>query len=695
MYSPDNSTINSVGQHRHCFLLKGSTNEVLSDFLRLTEAFTAPLVCAYDVSAYDALMNPSTPFLTRTFKQVRQELGSTHDAVLVDLTQGISASVLAILSGTVRGNGLFAIALPDDDWLSLVDQDLPRYLPWPYKPEQIDSSFKRFFLNHLDSPNSPFQSINRKTIEALPALISVDENAHLTKEQTHAQASLLDQQAESYVLIAPRGRGKSTLLGDSIAKLLKAGKRVAVTAPNQAAISTLKARFEHKAESIDLDENLPFFAPDALLADENQWDYLFVDEASMIPVPLLIALNQKAKHCVFSTTDYGYEGAGKGFGIRFCQYLKQLNSSLKELSLQQPIRWGGNDPLENWINDCFFLGVINQAATTHNSTASNEYQQLVGKEWLSKTELLAQTFQLLVSAHYQTSSDNLRWILDDPSVSTFLSLQGNTLNSVAIITEEGDLPDALCLDVMQGTRRPRGHLIPQSLLAHEGIADAGQYIYWRISRIATEQAQQNQGLASELIRHIEEVAKGRCDFLCTSFAATADVVAFWLKNGFIPVRLGTGKDQASGCYSLMMVKPMHDKACDLASLWYQYYCANLSLNLPRDYQDLSAELAKKLVQSTQVASLTKESLYQKDVLDLTLFAQHHRPYPTIRAQLTRLVQSVIASGQLTKTHPEYNLLNTVISQPHDKIDFSDFGLKTKKQLERHLKHVVKELLERL
>ncbi|MEP0073067.1 MAG: GNAT family N-acetyltransferase [Marinomonas sp.] len=692
MYSSDHLTVNSIDRHRHCFLLKGSTNEVLSDFLRLTEAFSTPLICAYDVSAYDAHINPSKPFLTRTFKQVRQELGSTYDAVLVDLTQGISASVLAILSGTVRGNGIFAIALPSDNWLSLVDQDLPRYLPWPYKPEQIDSNFKRFFLNHLESPSSPFQSINRQTIGALPALPPVKKDMPLSKEQTDAQINLLDQLAECYVLIAPRGRGKSTLLGDSIAKLLKAGKRVAITAPNQAAINTLKTRFEYLAQSIDLNQELPFFAPDALLANDTQWDYLFVDEASMIPVPLLITLNQKADHCVFSTTDYGYEGAGKGFGIRFCQHLKQLNSSLKELTLQQPIRWGGNDPLESWINDCFFLGVIKQADTTHNYTSSNEYQQLVGKEWLSNTKLLAQTFQLLVSAHYQTSSDNLRWILDDPSVSTFLSLQGEALNSVAIVTEEGDLPDALCLDVMQGTRRPRGHLIPQSLLAHEGIADAGQYTYWRISRIATEQAQQNKGLASELIRHIEETANGQCDFLCTSFAATADVVAFWLKNGFIPVRLGTGKDQASGCYSLMMVKPMHAEACDLASLWHQYYCANLSLNLPRDYQDLSAELAKKLVQSIQVASLTKESLCQKDVLDLTLFVQHHRPYPTIRAQLTRLVQSVIASGQLTKTHSEYSLLNTVISQPHDKIDFTHFGLKTKKQVEKHLKAIVRELL---
>ena len=60
----------------------------------------------------------------------------------MDLTQGVSASALAILSGTVRGNGLFAIALPDDEWLSMADQDLARYLPWPFEPEQVTSYFK-------------------------------------------------------------------------------------------------------------------------------------------------------------------------------------------------------------------------------------------------------------------------------------------------------------------------------------------------------------------------------------------------------------------------------------------------------------------------------------------------------------------------------------------------------------------------
>ena len=656
--------------HRHCFILQGSPGEVLSDFRHLCENFTTTLIAAHDVSQYNELLVPSLKtkqFKTCAFKQTRQELGSSYDAVLVDLTQGVSASALAILSGTVRGNGLFAIVLPNEDWLKMADQELPRYLPWPYESEQVYSNFKHYLLDHLKNA-SPFQELKPQQVSPFPALTPLNANAPLTPEQALAQSCLFAEQAQSYVLIAPRGRGKSTLLGDSLAKLIKTGKRVAIIAPNQDAIVCLKARFESLFESNAVE--LPFFAPDALMDNPSQWDFLFVDEASMIPLPLLMKLNQKANHCLFSTTNYGYEGSGKGFGIRFCQYLASQNTTkplaLQQLVLRQPIRWGENDPLESWINRTLLLAPkehieqrIDTAASDTSVKDNITNKMLIGKDWLKETDLLNDTFQLLVSAHYQTSADNLRWVLDDPTVTSFISMTTKQLQSVAIVTEEGHLPEDLSQAVMQGKRRPRGHLVPQSLLAHEGLENAGQYGYWRISRIATEQSQQNKGLASQLLNYIEQSANKRCDFLCSSFAATPDVVSFWLKNGYLPVRVGTAKDHASGSYSIMMVKPLTELASQQATKWLSGLIEQLSLNLLLQYEDLSIELILLILRPysfyhSEVPSPLK--LTPQDSHNLALFVEHHRPFDSIRPAFFKKTLSLALQGQLMPKEPSHQLL---------------------------------------
>ncbi|MCB5162706.1 GNAT family N-acetyltransferase [Marinomonas algarum] len=680
--------------HRHCYLFTGSSEDTLSDFLHLSQHLSTPLIVTHDVSLYQEkhadLLQGNTLSLC-TFKQARQHLGRSHEAVLLDLQHGVSASALTILAGTVRGHGLFAIALPEDGWCSMTDQDLTRYLPWPYQPEQVTSYFKRYLLERLYQDDSPFLRTSLGALPPLPALAPIADYPALTQEQRQVQHCLLAAQAKAYVLIAPRGRGKSTLLGDTLAKLLQNGKKVAVTAPNQEAIKTLKQRFVASLTNSEQTFDLPFIAPDALIltsSDTPMWDYLFVDEASMLPLPMLKALSKIAIHNVFSTTDYGYEGAGKGFGLRFCRFLahqkipQHTSSSpiiepLQRLTLVTPVRWGGNDPLENWVNATFFLTPsdqtprLSQSQSHEQSTAPQKKPclALTGADWLAYPQLLAQAFHLLVSAHYQTSPDNVRWVMDDPSVTTYLSINtdqacltdpqhptahDHPLNSVAIVTEEGDLPEALSQAVLQGTRRPRGHLLPQSLLAHEGIEEAGHYRYWRISRIATNPDQQRQGVASDLLTAIEEVALPKVDFLCTSFAATTDVVMFWLKNGYRAVRLGTSKDQASGSYSLMMVKPLNDDAKQRANQWHKHFVATFSINILLQYADLPTELIILLLQGS--ADDQDTLLSPHDRRNILLFVEHHRPFDSIRPSFLKAVLTIIGQKNDRSFHPELSVL---------------------------------------
>ena len=691
--------MSSAFQHRHCFLLQGDRRQILSDFQHLSQNLRRPLICAHDVSDYQAWgehEQANTELELCTFKQAKQQLGVSHEAVLIDLSDGISVEVIAILAGTVRGGGVFAIGLPAQGWQQMADQELARYLPWPLVPEQVNSHFKDFFWQRLCAEESPFVVFKDPQHTVIAPLSPLDQKRQLSPQQQHAQQRFMTNRQGNHVLLAPRGRGKSTLLGDCLGQLVRQGKKVALTAPNQQAIVTLKQHYE----SLTTEFDLPFYAADALLNSPQQWDYLLVDEAAMIPVPMLKALANKAQCTLFSTTDYGYEGAGKGFGLRFCEYLAGLPTPLTRLTLETPIRWGENDPLETWLNQQLLLSpaepTSSSAAEAPMADANPQHLQTIrNQQWLAQEALLIHSFQLLLNAHYQTSPENLRWMLDDPSVQGFTLTETNaeseTLLSVAIVTAEGPLPTELSQAVMEGRRRPRGHLLPQSLLAHEGHDSAANYAYWRISRIATQTSQQQKGYASRLLNYVEKQAQQQgIDFLACSFAATLDTVKFWRKNGFHGVRLGTTKDQASGCYSLMMIKPLNATARSQAQLWQQQYLANLMINLPMDYEELDPALAELLgldtLSTTQSAELSRFTA--KDQQDLLLFAQHHRPYLTIRAQLSRWYRAALVAEQFSLSSADQALLSAVTGQAAHRVDFKRLGFSAKKLAEKRLKAII-------
>lgn len=112
------------------------------------------------------------------------------------------------------------------------------------------------------------------------------------------------------VVTAARGRGKSALAGQLISRI--AGSAI-VTAPAKAATDVL-AQFAG--------EKFRFIAPDALLASDEQADWLVVDEAAAIPAPLLYQLVSRFPRTLLTTTVQGYEGTGRGF---FAEILRSLS----------------------------------------------------------------------------------------------------------------------------------------------------------------------------------------------------------------------------------------------------------------------------------------------------------------------------------------------------------------------------------
>ena len=708
--------INPAQHQRHFLLLEGDLDACLAYFFSLTENLSTPILAAPDLDIFSDAEHPQLETCTCIpNKKLKQVLGHSHEAVFLDIEEGLSASAISLIAGTVKGGGVLALSLRSlDTWFKKEDVEQEKYLPWPLTSKDALANFKQFFWHKLNA--SYIQQIkvsgNNSPISPLPK-IAAPKTLVATNEQTKLIDALfkfaLDSKAQkktnqkvgsSRLIIAHRGRGKSTALGMALANIHQAEHdhktniKFAITGPNKLALTQVELSYQNILKQAA--NKALFYSPDSLIHTPQDIDLLIVDEAAALPLPMLKTLFETYHQLVFSSTDHGYEGAGKGFGIKFKTYLKTNSQSFEQLSLDEPIRWQAGDQLEAFIDKLLLLQQDHQISDPIETNSVHNppiYQQIKHQDWPVNQPSLESCFNLLVSAHYQTSPDDIRWILDDPSVSTWLMKDQNQLISTAVISEEGLLDASLAQAVAQGIRRPRGHLLPQSLLAHEGHLEAGDYRYWRISRIASQSHLQQKGYASQLLAKIGEAGiEDKVDFLSTSFAATFDVVNFWQKNGFICVRLGTARDQASGCYSVMMLKPLNAKAKKQAQLYQAFYLSNLKQNLDRDYPEIEPTLAQALVQTgpskdqlDYIETASFKALEAiKDKHDLKLFAQHHRPYETIRAQLYR---SVIAKKEMNQSR-EMALLNEAALNPIKEANFAEFKLFSKKAIDKALRQSV-------
>jgi tRNA(Met) cytidine acetyltransferase len=427
--------------------------------------------------------------------------------------------------------------------------------------------------------------------------------------------------------------------------LIKQGKQqIIVTAPSLAAVDAL---FKHaEAALLDLgcelskgqlvcnEATIRFIAPDKLLESLPQTDLLIIDEAAAIPHFMLEALLQQYSRLVFATTLHGYEGTGRGFALRFQSTLKHYMLDYRQVYLSQPIRWSDQDQLEAFSFDALLLNAEAVADDTVSEATSEtvQFSQLTADKLSANEELLHQVYGLMALAHYRTRPSDLEMLLDDDGVSCYALLYQGNVVACAWLIEEGNLDASLSTAIFEGTRRPNGDLIPQSLLAHSGIETAGQYRYQRIARIAVHPSLQQKGLGSVLIEKLSTVLGDECDCLGASFAAQQGLIHFWLKSGFRLVRLGQHQDDVSGSHALMMLKPCSMQGQQLISTTQHRLQQQWPFLLQHTYKKVDVEL---LTLISQQLKLEPQALTNEEQADVIAFAKAMRAYESSQYSLWR------------------------------------------------------------
>ena len=404
------------------------------------------------------------------------------------------------------------------------------------------------------------------------------------------------------ILTADRGRGKSSTLGIAAAQLLveRHGLDIIVTAPSVKAIEPV---FFHTIQRLEVMEvlsathiryqggSLRFMAPDDLLKSMPDCDLLLVDEAGAIPIPMLKSMVGIYHRMVFSTTVHGYEGSGRGFGIKFESWLSVHRPGWKSFKLEQPIRWNNNDPLEAWLFDCFLLG--NDASLSDSviheidnfpDQSINQFNlvELSKADCLANPHKLQRCFSLLVDAHYQTSPNDLMQFLNNSAIHLYAAWQHDECLGCMLVIEEGGLDKDLIAQIQIGKRRPQGHLAPVLLSNQLGCTEAGTSRCLRVMRIAVSTPHQGLGIGCWMLAMFSELTN-QADYLATSFGATSELVSFWRNNDFVPVHISHQRDQASGCHSVLMIKPLgvgsNNWIAALQSQFEQSFCFLVSGSL--------------------------------------------------------------------------------------------------------------------
>jgi len=295
--------------------------------------------------------------------------------------------------------------------------------------------------------------------------------------------------------------------------------------------------------------------------------------------PVFLAPDAPQNKGVFAGTVHGYEGAGRGVATRFRQLLESLPHHSPLFTLEQPLRWPPGDPLEAALNRLLMLDATHTARCGARTCRWLDRDQLLEHE-----PYLRAVYALLSEAHYRTRPLDLRHLLDGPNLRVAVIDCGGQPVAAALIADEGQFADReLVTAIADGTRRPRGHLMPQLLTWQYSLEHACTQRWWRVVRIAVDSTQRREGLGAHLLTWLQEQALvDQVDAVCTSFGADNAVLSFWEASGYQAAYLGHVREATSGAFSVAMVRSLTPRNRDLMALARVAFAIALHKRTPDD-----------------------------------------------------------------------------------------------------------------
>ena len=594
---------------------------------------------------FDLLAGQDAELTKVTFKHTSDILGRTFDLLVLDLSYDFSPNDLGRVIETVRGGGLiFVLTNPFEKWRNMWTGFHKSLVTPPYTIDDVKKRFNRRLIRKFEEHegiyivNAENQKIMKKPEKnksqaKLPERekIDVPEETRFPKELyelclTNGQVEVLRnlegliENDGMVVLTADRGRGKSVSVGIGVIGLALSSKRkrfrAVITAPE---LENVQSLFRFAKRSLEVlgykvkvvtEKNLirELYArgiglryyPPAQGYRKNA-DVYVLDEAAGIHVPILHKYLEKPR-VIYSSTVHGYEGAGRGFSVKFLKKAREKRE-FKEIHLSVPIRYFSGDPIERWLFDVLLLDAEPVPLT------EDDYELIKKKEVHFEEPDLDDWFEndrddlkhfvgIYVLAHYRNRPSDVALLADAPHhEARVLRLKNGKIVCAIQIAKEGGIPKGVIEKMAKGYK-PKGNIIPDMMVKHHYAKEFAKLKGYRVVRIATHPDAMNMGLGSKALELlIKEAEEKGYDWVGSGFGASEELIRFWIRNGFAVVHLSPSRNPVSGEYTAIVIRPISEKAKQIVKQANAEFRIRLLDWLGDTHRDLEPEIARWLFES--------------------------------------------------------------------------------------------------
>eukprot|EP00644_Phytophthora_capsici_P006054 jgi/Phyca11/559135/estExt2_Genewise1.C_PHYCAscaffold_21155 len=474
-----------------------------------------------------------------------------------------------------RFNERFILSLASCERCVVLDDEL-NVLPISKHTRKIEPLPPRDSSTELTKDELELQELKTSLRETQPVGALVEQAR--TLDQAKAILTFVEAVSEktlrsTVALTAGRGRGKSAALGMALAGAVAYGySNIFVTAPTPENLKTVFDFVFKGFDALKYKEHLDYEIVQSTNPEFNhavvrvnifrehrqtiqyiqpthheklaQAELVAIDEAAAIPLP--VVKNLLGPYLVFmSSTINGYEGTGRSLSLKLLQKLREQQGTasnaahaaaagsasssarvLREVTLETPIRYAPNDPVERWLNALLCLDATNAshrlvAGTPHPRDCELYY---VNRDSLFSYHKLSESFlqrimALYVSSHYKNQPNDLQLLSDAPAHHVFALLgpgaeaQGNAgqLPDVLCVVQvalEGDISKASVKAQLARGQRASGDLIPWTVAQQFQDSEFAALSGARVVRIATHPDVTGMGYGSRAIELLTKYYQG-------------------------------------------------------------------------------------------------------------------------------------------------------------------------------------------